>query len=273
VSCGSKLSLYIARAMPVTASVSVSFRPGVEVGKDLASSILLAEHAAVVLAGGAEQPRDLPVPGRDLAGIHFAMEFLPQQNRVVAGDRVPDQIVATGKRVVVIGGGDTGSDCVGTSNRQRAKSVTQFELLPQPPEHEDKPRSAVLAGQAAHVVASGSTARSAGHQAFEGRNGGSRSYPRRVAEGRCGQLKMVEMFGTEFEMKADSKVWRGFLGPVHTALLAQWSNATRAAMRGYPTTIDVMPRASAAATCAAASRWWSGRSAKAGSARARSTCS
>ena len=79
------------------------------------------------------------MPGRDLAGIHYAMEFLPQQNRVVAGDKVPDQILATGKHVVVIGGGDTGSDCVGTSNRQRAKSVTQFELLPQPPEHEDKP--------------------------------------------------------------------------------------------------------------------------------------
>src|SRR5438309_1261326 len=94
---------------------------------------------AIVLAGGAEAPRDLPVPGRQLAGIHFAMEFLPQQNQVVAGDRVPDQLTAAGKRVVVIGGGDTGSDCVGTSNRQGARSVTQFELLPQPPEIEDRP--------------------------------------------------------------------------------------------------------------------------------------
>ncbi|TXJ02600.1 MAG: glutamate synthase subunit beta, partial [Aquabacterium sp.] len=93
---------------------------------------------AVILAGGAEQSRDLPVPGRDLAGIHFAMEFLPQQNRVNAGGKVKDQIMATGKNVIVIGGGDTGSDCVGTSNRHGAKSVIQFELMPQPPEQENK---------------------------------------------------------------------------------------------------------------------------------------
>ncbi|HEY9107768.1 MAG TPA: FAD-dependent oxidoreductase, partial [Roseateles sp.] len=89
--------------------------------------------------GGAEQSRDLPVPGRDLDGIHFAMEFLPQQNRVNAGDKLKGQLRADGKHVIVIGGGDTGSDCVGTSNRHGAKSVTQFELLPQPPEVEDRP--------------------------------------------------------------------------------------------------------------------------------------
>jgi glutamate synthase (NADPH/NADH) small chain len=99
---------------------------------------LRADFDAVLLAGGAEQPRDLPAPGRALAGIHFAMEFLPQQNKVVAGEKVEGQILATGKHVVVIGGGDTGSDCVGTSNRHGARSVTQFELLPMPPEHEDK---------------------------------------------------------------------------------------------------------------------------------------
>jgi glutamate synthase (NADPH/NADH) small chain len=93
---------------------------------------------AVLLAGGAEHSRDLPVPGRDLSGIHFAMEFLPQQNRVNAGGKVKDQIMAAGKNVVVIGGGDTGSDCVGTSNRHGAKSVIQFELMPQPPEQENK---------------------------------------------------------------------------------------------------------------------------------------
>ena len=93
---------------------------------------------AVILAGGSEQSRDLPVPGRDLAGIHFAMEFLPQQNRVNAGGKVKDQIMATGKNVIVIGGGDTGSDCVGTSNRHGAKSVIQFEVMPQPPEQENK---------------------------------------------------------------------------------------------------------------------------------------
>ena len=96
------------------------------------------EFDAVILAGGAEQSRDLPVPGRELAGIHFAMEFLPQQNRVNAGGKVKDQIMATGKDVIVIGGGDTGSDCVGTSNRHGAKSVTQFEVMPMPPEQENK---------------------------------------------------------------------------------------------------------------------------------------
>jgi glutamate synthase (NADPH/NADH) small chain len=100
---------------------------------------LMARFDAVVLAGGAEVSRDLPVPGRDLDGVHFAMEFLPQQNRVVAGDKLKGQISATGKHVVVIGGGDTGSDCVGTSNRHGALSVTQFELLPMPPEQENKP--------------------------------------------------------------------------------------------------------------------------------------
>ncbi|MFZ9984142.1 MAG: glutamate synthase subunit beta, partial [Burkholderiaceae bacterium] len=99
---------------------------------------LLEEFDAVVLAGGAEQPRDLPVPGRELDGVHFAMEFLPMQNKVNAGDPFPKQIRADGKHVIVIGGGDTGSDCVGTSNRHGAKSVTQFELMPMPPEQENK---------------------------------------------------------------------------------------------------------------------------------------
>ena len=100
---------------------------------------LKAEFDAVLLAGGSEQSRDLPVPGRDLDGVHFAMEFLPQQNKINAGGKVKGQIRADGKNVVVIGGGDTGSDCVGTSNRHGAKSVVQFELLPMPPEQENKP--------------------------------------------------------------------------------------------------------------------------------------
>ncbi|MCG3170204.1 MAG: Glutamate synthase [NADPH] small chain [Pseudomonadales bacterium] len=129
----------------------VSFRTGVLVGglpagskvtnlaqQTLSAEELLRDFDAVLLAGGAEQPRDLPAPGRELDGIHFAMEFLPQQNRVNAGDKVKKQISAAGKHVIVIGGGDTGSDCVGTSNRQGAASVTQFELLPMPPEQEDK---------------------------------------------------------------------------------------------------------------------------------------
>jgi glutamate synthase (NADPH) small chain len=94
---------------------------------------------AVLLTGGSEQSRDLPVPGRDLDGVHFAMEFLPQQNKVNAGDKLKGQLRADGKHVIVIGGGDTGSDCVGTSNRHGALSVTQFEVMPQPPEEENKP--------------------------------------------------------------------------------------------------------------------------------------
>ena len=118
---------------------------------------LLARHDAVVLAGGAEKARDLPIPGRELRGIHFAMEFLPQQNRRVSGEPQDGAapILAAGKHVVVIGGGDTGSDCIGTSIRQGALSVTNFEIMPQPPEHgEQGAHLAGLAAQAAHLVES-----------------------------------------------------------------------------------------------------------------------
>jgi glutamate synthase (NADPH/NADH) small chain len=104
----------------------------------ISPQVLMQDFDAVILTGGAEQPRDLPVPGRELNGIHYAMEFLPQQNKLNAGDTITKQIRADGKHVIVIGGGDTGSDCVGTSNRHGAVSVTQFELLPQPPEQENK---------------------------------------------------------------------------------------------------------------------------------------
>lgn len=116
----------------------VEFRVNQHVGENVEAAHLLHTYDAVILAAGAEVPRDLPIPGRELAGIHFAMEFLTQQNRAVAGDRIPDQITATGKRVVVVGGGDTGSDCVGTANRQGAVSVTQFEIMPRPPEQENR---------------------------------------------------------------------------------------------------------------------------------------
>ena len=117
--------------------------PGAKVTNDAQTIVspdeLKKSFDAVLLCGGAESSRDLPVPGRDLEGVHFAMEFLPQQNKVVAGDKLKGQIRADGKHVIVIGGGDTGSDCVGTSNRHGAASVTQFELMPQPPEEEDRP--------------------------------------------------------------------------------------------------------------------------------------
>src|ERR1017187_10161004 len=112
----------------------VKFETNAHVGGNVAVEDLRREFDAILLAGGAEQPRNLHVPGRELKGIHFAMEFLPQQNRVCEGDSVPDQILATGKRVIIIGGGDTGADCLGTSHRQGARSVTQFELLPKPPD-------------------------------------------------------------------------------------------------------------------------------------------
>jgi glutamate synthase (NADPH/NADH) small chain len=129
---------HIDRRMKQMEAEGVEFRVNQNVSENVKADDLLQQYDAVILTGGAEHPRDLPVPGRDLDGVMFAMDFLTPQNMVVAGDTVPDQIKATGKHVVVIGGGDTGSDCVGTSNRHGALSITQFELMPQPPENENK---------------------------------------------------------------------------------------------------------------------------------------
>ncbi len=119
----------------------VAFKPKCEVGVDVQVDALRKSFDAVLLTGGAQAPRDLPVPGRDLKGVHFAMEFLTQSNKRVAGDAIPPEgaITATNKHVIVIGGGDTGSDCIGTSIRQGAASVTQLEIMPRPPEQENKP--------------------------------------------------------------------------------------------------------------------------------------
>jgi glutamate synthase (NADPH/NADH) small chain len=218
----------IDRRMAQMSIEGVEFRPNVDVGADLPAPELLAAFDAVALAGGAEQPRDLPVPGRELAGVHFAMEFLPQQNRVVAGDGVPVQISAAGRHVVVIGGGDTGSDCVGTSNRHGAASVTQFELLPQPPEHEDKP----LVWPYWPVKLRTSSSHEEGCQRdwavatkrLEGRNGRVEKLVAARLEwqkGADGQMKMVELPGTEFELPADLVLLAmGFTGPAETPLLA-----------------------------------------------------
>ncbi len=130
---------HIDRRIKQMEAEGVTFKVNQNVGVDVSADDLQKEYDAVVLAGGAEFPRDLPVPGRELDGVMYAMDFLPAQNKVNAGDSVPNQVRATGKHVVVIGGGDTGSDCVGTSNRHGAASVTQFELMPQPPEKENKP--------------------------------------------------------------------------------------------------------------------------------------
>ena len=144
--------IHIERRVEQMTAEGVTFRCGVMVGtlpKDskvtnwaketITPEQLQKDFDAVMLTGGAEQSRDLPVPGRNLDGVHFAMEFLPSQNKVNAGDEVKGQLRADGKHVIVIGGGDTGSDCVGTSNRHGAASVTQFELMPQPPEEENRP--------------------------------------------------------------------------------------------------------------------------------------
>jgi glutamate synthase (NADPH/NADH) small chain len=131
---------YIDRRVAQMEAEGVTFHYGAHVGVNVAAEKLLADHDAVVLAGGAEKPRDLPIPGRELKGIHFAMDFLPQQNRRVSGEPAGEvePILAKDKHVVVVGGGDTGSDCIGTSIRQGALSVTNFEIMPMPPEKENK---------------------------------------------------------------------------------------------------------------------------------------
>ncbi len=130
----------IDRRMAQMRAEGVEFRPNSHIGVSIPIEEIQEKFDAVVLTGGAEHPRDMPVPGRELHGVHFAMEFLTQQNRRLNDEPIGNrpEILATGKHVIVIGGGDTGSDCVGTSNRQGAASVTQLEIMPKPPEHEDK---------------------------------------------------------------------------------------------------------------------------------------
>jgi glutamate synthase (NADPH/NADH) small chain len=182
---------------------------------------LRAGFDAVLLACGSETSRDLPVPGRDLDGVHFAMEFLPQQNKVVAGDKLKKQISAAGKHVIVIGGGDTGSDCVGTSNRHGAASVTQFELMPQPPEQEDKPLTwpywpAKLRTSSSHEEGC-SREFAIATKAFVGSKGkvtGLKTVHLQWQGGR-----MTEVPGTEKEWKADLVLLAmGFTAPVSTVL-------------------------------------------------------
>ncbi len=242
----------IDRRMAQMSAEGVAFRPGVEIGRDADPRALVEEFDAVVLAGGAEKPRDLPVPGRELAGVHYAMEFLPQQNKVVAGDRVANQILATGKHVVVIGGGDTGSDCVGTSNRQGAASVTQFELLPQPPEAENKPLvwpywPVKLRTSSSHEEGC-KRDWSVATKRFEGRDGrvhklvGARLEWSRGADG---QMKMVEVPDSEFELKADLVLLAmGFTGPGSAAMLERFGVArdartnVAASTDDYRTSVD-----------------------------------
>ncbi|KPK09477.1 MAG: glutamate synthase [Betaproteobacteria bacterium SG8_39] len=181
---------------------------------------IIDEFDAVVLAGGAEQPRDLPIPGRDLDGVHFAMQFLPLQNRRVAGDTGVKDLWATDKHVVVIGGGDTGSDCVGTSNRHGAKSVTQFELLPMPPDPERNPvwpywptRLRTSSSHEEGVARDWSVAT----KEFIGENGRVTALRGVRLEWRDG--KMHEILDSEFTLPADLVLLAmGFVSPVQTLL-------------------------------------------------------
>ncbi len=189
---------------------------------------LKKEFDAVLLAGGSEQSRDLPVDGRDLSGVHFAMEFLPQQNKVVAGDKLKDQLRADGKHVIVIGGGDTGSDCVGTSTRHGAKSVTQFEVMPMPPEQENKPLVWPYWPLKLRTSSSHDESQEKGllkrefaisTKAFLGKNGKLTGLKTVHVEMKDG--KLAEVAGTEKEWPADMVLLAmGFTNPMATVLEA-----------------------------------------------------
>lgn len=212
---------HIDRRIEQMEAEGVKFKTNQNVGETVAPEKLVENYDAVILSGGAEWPRDLPVPGRELDGVHFAMDFLPLQNKVVAGDKVSDQITATGKHVVVIGGGDTGSDCVGTSNRHGAASVTQFELMPQPPEQENKPMiwpywPLKMRTSSSHEEGC-ERDWSIATKSFVGEEGKVKQLIATKVEWRDG--KMQEIPNTDFKLKADLVLLAmGFMGPQQTML-------------------------------------------------------
>ena len=199
----------------------VTFHCGTHVGVSVKAEALLERHDALVLAGGAEQARDLPIPGRELDGIHFAMEFLPQQNRRVSGE--PDDgtpILATGKHVVVIGGGDTGSDCIGTSIRQGALSVTNFELMPAPPLAENK---LVTWPDWPLKMRTSSSHEEGAERDFAVLTKKFSGEGNRVSRLHCVRVdaKINPLAGTEFEIKAELVLLAmGFVHPVHEGMIA-----------------------------------------------------
>ncbi|TMH49616.1 MAG: glutamate synthase subunit beta, partial [Betaproteobacteria bacterium] len=198
--------------------------PAGGVGSDARENIspdqLKADFDAIVLAAGAEQPRDLPIPGRALDGVHYAMDFLPLQNKRVAGDAVVPELSASGKHVVIIGGGDTGSDCVGTSNRHGASSITQFEVLPMPPDVENNPvwpywpvRLRTSASHEEGVNRDWSVAT----KEFVGENGKLKKLRAARLEWKDG--KPQEVPGSQFEMPADLVLLAmGFVSPLQSML-------------------------------------------------------
>jgi len=204
----------------------VEFMPNAHVGGNLAAEDLRRRFDAALLCGGAEQPRDLPVPGRELKGIHFAMEFLPQQNRRCAGDALParEEIMAGGKRVVIIGGGDTGADCLGTAHRQKARSVRQFEIMPMPP-RERSPQTPwplwpmQLRQESAHDEG-GERQWSVATAGFSGDRNGRVKLLHGVKVGP--PPKFEPLPGSEFTVETDLVLLAmGFLGPVRAGMLEQ----------------------------------------------------
>jgi glutamate synthase (NADPH/NADH) small chain len=200
------------------------------VGTDIRAAELRAKHDAIVLTIGSTKPRDLPVPGRELKGVHFAMDFLPQQNKRNAGDRIPPEIAisAKGKKVVILGGGDTGSDCLGTSNRQGAASVHQFELLPMPPER----RTFEMPWPDWPMILRTSTSHEEGVQrdwsintkAFSGEDGVVKKLHGVRLEWKRdnGRMAMEEIRGSEFELECDLVLLAlGFLGPEPDGIIAE----------------------------------------------------
>jgi len=219
----------IDRRMAQMQAEGVEFRSNSHVGVNLEIEMLMTDFDAVALCGGAEKPRDLPVPGREFDGVHFAMEFLSQQNDRNAGVDVPDDvsIMATDKHVVVIGGGDTGSDCVGTSIRHGAKSVTQLELLPQPPERENKALTwpdwpMKLRTSSSHEEGC-ERDWSLGTKTFSGTNSkvtALNGIRLEWATGEEGRMEMQEVDGSEFELKADLVLLAmGFVHPVQEGMV------------------------------------------------------
>ena len=199
----------------------VTFHYNADVGVNVDIAKLVAEHDAVILSGGAEKPRDLPIPGRELKGIHFAMDFLPQQNRRVGNEPLGalEPILATGKKVVVIGGGDTGSDCIGTSIRQGATSVANFEIMPQPPALENKmltwPDWPLKLRTSSSHLEGVERDFAVGTQSFSGDNG-------QVKKLHCARLddKFKPIPGTEFDIEADLVLLAmGFVHPLHEGML------------------------------------------------------
>ena len=216
----------IDRRLKQMSAEGVKFVTGAEVGKNVAVEDLRCEFDAIVLAGGAEWPRDLNVPGRDLRGIHFAMEFLPQQNRRNLGDNVEPgkEILATGRRVVIIGGGDTGADCLGTCHRQKPLSVHQFEIMPKPPD-ERSPLTPwplwpmQLRTEGAHEEG-GVRDWSIATTKFTGNKAGRVQQLHAVRVGPPPKFEPIP--GTEFTMEADLVlIAMGFMGPVRNGMIEQ----------------------------------------------------